>query len=420
MKENPQTWESVPLRACAKWYSGGTPRKSNAAFWGGTIPWISAKSLNRFYIEESDTCVTQLGAMNGTRLVPPNSVLFIVRGMSLKTEFRMGITKRAVTFNQDLKALVAEEGIEPLYLAYALRAATPQILDLVDEAGHGTGRLQTDLLEGLEIPMPPLDEQRRIAAVLGAHDDKIELNRKMNQTLEEMAQAIFKSWFIDFDGVPEEDLVDSELGPIPRGWRIQSLADLIEIIGGGTPKSSIESYWGGGIPWFSVRDAPSASDLFVWTTERTITSEGLASSSARLVPAWTTIVSARGTVGKFAITPFEMTFNQSCYGVRPIDGHGELFVHYLLRSALVRLQQRAHGSVFDTITRGTFESIRVVEPPRALSLAFHERVRPLLERIRLNGAQSLTLTSIRDALLPKLISGEIRVPAAAKIVEEHA
>ena len=105
-------WQSRPLSDCATWYSGGTPRKSNPKYWGGDIPWISAKSLNDFLVKESEAMVTAAAIGNGTRLVPKDSILFVVRGMSLKTEFRLGITTREVSFNQDLKAIVPNEDID--------------------------------------------------------------------------------------------------------------------------------------------------------------------------------------------------------------------------------------------------------------------------------------------------------------------
>ena len=303
------------------------------------------------------------------------------------------------------------------FAAWALRA--PSVQRYMQSWANTTAQPTLNLrdLARLPIPTPPLDEQRRIAGVLGALDDKIELNRRMNETLEAMAQAIFKSWFIDFDGVDESDMVDSELGPIPKGWEVGPIDDIVELIGGGTPKKSNTQYWGGEIPWFSVRDVPSPTDIFVVHTEQMITEAGLQGSSARLVPAWTTIISARGTVGKLAVAAQPMAFNQSCYGVRSSSGHGEVFVHFALRGVVEHLQRSAHGSVFDTITRDTFKMALCVVPPVARARSFEDLVNPVLQRILLNVRESRTLAELRDTLLPKLISGEIRVPAAKQAVE---
>jgi type I restriction enzyme S subunit len=148
--------------------SGGTPSKSNPEYWGGDIPWISAKSMHEFFIEKSGDMVTAAGAENGTRRVPPGSVMFVVRGMSLATEFRLGITTREVTFNQDLKAIVPHEGVSGLLLAHFLLFRVPAILGLADEASHGTKRLQTELLTSQPLALPQADVQMKLASIFNA------------------------------------------------------------------------------------------------------------------------------------------------------------------------------------------------------------------------------------------------------------
>ena len=280
-----------------------------------------------------------------------------------------------------------------------------------------------------------------------------------------MAQAIFKSWFVDFDpvkakiaakaegrdplraamsaisGKPEEELdtlptegfeqlaataalfpdemVESELGEIPEGWEMQPLSKLLTIIGGGTPKTSIEDYWGGEIPWFSVVDTPPASNVFVVATEKNITAQGLAGSSARLIPKGTTIISARGTVGNLAIAGCDMTFNQSCYGLRGTGGGGDYFVYLTSQQMVDQLKSMAHGSVFSTITRQTFEAIQRPVPPPGVLTAFEGLVRGWFDAILSSVVESRTLAQLRDTLLPKLISGELRVPDAEAFLRER-
>lgn len=266
---------------------------------------------------------------------------------------------------------------------------------------------------GLLVTLPPITTQRGVARVLGALDDKIDLNRRMNRTLEAMAQAIFKSWFIDFDG--HTDLAESGLGPIPRGWTICGFPNVVDILGGGTPRNEPD-FWDGPIPWVSAKDAAQCSEVFVVQTEKTITKAGEASSSAKVRPAGTTIITARGTVGKTVLLPRPMAFNQSCYGLLPKDGQSTLFTFLLARSLVETLQRQAHGGIFDTITHRTFESLRIVAPPAEAISRFETVVGPLFQRVLLNTEQSLTLAALRDTLLPKLISGEIRVPESAAMM----
>lgn len=186
----PDGWSAVRLRDAARWYSGGTPRTSTAAYWNGEIPWISAASMRTWYIQDSDRRITKLGSENGTRLVSKGTTLLVVRGMSLKTEFRMGVAARVLAFGQDCKALVAADGVLPAYLPYALAARTPQVLAMVDEAGHGTGRLATDRLGALTIWVPPVEEQRSIAQFLSLFDDRIQLNRDLVDACERLAVLV--------------------------------------------------------------------------------------------------------------------------------------------------------------------------------------------------------------------------------------
>jgi len=289
-----------------------------------------------------------------------------------------------------------------------------------------------------ELRIPPLAEQRAIAHILGTLDDKIELNRRMSETLEAMARALFKSWFVDFDpvrtksegrdpGLPKPiadlfpaRLVDSELGEIPEGWEVAQFADTIDIIGGGTPRTSVAEFWNGDIPWFSVVDAPTWSEVWVVDTEKKITRAGVEKSSTRVLPVGTTIISARGTVGQIALVGVPMAMNQSCYGLRGRLGAKGFFNYFSTRELISRLQQRAHGSVFDTITRDTLADIQVAIPPTELIDEFERRVSPNLERIRACSLTIPTLAALRSTLLPPLISGRLRIKAKVHIALEAA
>lgn len=158
----------VPLGQVGRWLSGGTPKTSEPAYWGGDIPWISAASLKSFFVASSDRNVTREGAASGSRLAPPGAILFVVRGMSLKTEFRLGIAQREVAFGQDCKAILVDDAYPTATVAVGLAAARDRVLTLVDEAGHGTGRLPTDRIERLEIALPPADRTSATEECLSA------------------------------------------------------------------------------------------------------------------------------------------------------------------------------------------------------------------------------------------------------------
>ncbi|WP_421107803.1 restriction endonuclease subunit S [Streptomyces sp. NEAU-S77] len=186
----PAGWRRVSLADAGKWLSGGTPSTSSDAYWGGDIPWISAASLKDFRIADSDRRVTRLGAENGSRLVDEGTVLFVVRGMSLKSEFRIGVAERRVAFGQDCKALIAAEGIDPYFLAQAIQMRTPEILAMVEETSHGTGRLDTTRLQELEIGVPPLAEQRKIVAAHAAMERRIGALERVRDKLRSAETAL--------------------------------------------------------------------------------------------------------------------------------------------------------------------------------------------------------------------------------------
>lgn len=287
----------------------------------------------------------------------------------------------------------------------------------------------------LTVSLPPLNVQRAIGTHLSILSDRIALLRETNATLEAIAQALFKSWFVDFDpvraksqglapaGMDEatsalfpDGFEDSALGLIPAGWKVVAFTDATTVIGGGTPKTSKPEYWGGEIPWFSVVDAPSGADTFVVSTEKTITASGLANCSAKLLPVGTTIISARGTVGRLALVGCEMAMNQSCYALRgkALDAY---FTYFSTHRLVSTLKQRTHGSVFDTITRETLGGVSIVYPPTPTTSAFESLVAPLMSRIRENLLQSKTLSALRDTLLPRLISGQLRLPDIAAVAD---
>ena len=213
----------------------------------------------------------------------------------------------------------------------------------------------------------------------------------------------------EIDRLFPDSFEESPLGHIPKGWEVCPLSEKIQLLSGGTPKTSEATYWDGDIPWYSVRDAPSETDVWVIYTDKHVTKIGIANSAAQVFPEMTTIISARGTVGKLALTAVPMSMNQSCYGVHGITGYGDYFTYYSLREVTTQLQQRTHGTVFDTITTETFKTLDCIFPTPQITVAFDKLVEPLLGQIRANLHQSRTLATLRDTLLPKLLSGELSV-----------
>lgn len=225
-----EEWEETSLGECTNWASGGTPSKKNASFWVGDIPWVSAKDMKKFRLFDAQDQISTSAIGRGGKITPKGSILLLVRGMTLHNDVPICVTEREMAFNQDLKAIRPKGRLDGNYLAYWLLAKKPDLLATVDQAGHGTGRLVTDRLKEMRISIPPLSEQKRIAHILGTLDDKIELNRRMNATLEAVARALFQSWFVDgvADGQPK-DWVEGSVGDLAEFSRgILSPAKFVE------------------------------------------------------------------------------------------------------------------------------------------------------------------------------------------------
>ncbi|WP_336950702.1 restriction endonuclease subunit S [Sphingobium aromaticivastans] len=280
------------------------------------------------------------------------------------------------------------------------------------------------------VKFPPLDEQSKIAHLLASLDAKIDLNRQMAATLEEMAQALFKSWFVDFDpvhakaegrniGLPADiaalfpDSFHHE--GLPAGWSHEPLLKFAYLISGGTPKTDNAAYWNGEIPWASAKDVSQCGQLFLQTTERTITERGLRESSTKVVPANSTVVVARGaTTGRNCLFGIDMAMNQTCYALKSNEGF-DFWFNLCFKNEINRIIASAHGSAFDTITTVTLQNASIVPADKNVRSAFEKQVFPLYQRVLFATNEATELKNLRDYLLPKLISGEIRVADAEAV-----
>lgn len=333
-----------------------------------------AQSLKRSLAYPDDIVITHRGTLGQVSIVPHGKYPYYLASQS---QLRMTPNKNK---------------INPRYLLYYLRSSIGQreLMQHAAQVGVPSIATPTKAVKSLKILLPDLLTQAKIADILGTIDEKIELNRKMNEALEQMGQALFRHYFIDN---PETDR-----------WDRKPLSEQVDILSGGTPKTSESLYWGGNIPWFSVVDAPSSSDLFTINTSKYITEEGLKNSAAKIIPEYTTIISARGTVGKLAIAGKEMTINQSCYALK---SKTPFYTYLVINACLTGIKARVHGSVFDTITRNTFDQLNFIVPPFVVLDRFENEVKPLFLQVLNNVEQTQTLTALRDTLLPRLINGKI-------------
>ena len=260
----------------------------------------------------------------------------------------------------------------------------------------------------VEMPIPMYNSKymEKAISILKSLDDKIEVNRRINENLEQQAQALFKSWFVDFEPFKDGEFVESELGMIPKGWRVGLFIENIDVMPGGTPSTGNSEYWDGGtIPFFSPKDV---NGVYCFETEKRITESGLNNCSSHLYPENTLFITARGTVGKICLTGVPMAMNQSNYALVAKEDVGKFYL-YLLAQTLVRvLLKKSNGAVFSAITTRDFKEPTIM-PPAYIMKKFEKIVSPLFKMIHRTSQESRRLASLRDTLLPRLMSGEIRV-----------
>lgn len=265
-------------------------------------------------------------------------------------------------------------------------------------------------IKALKIPICDDNEQKAIADTLSCLDDKIELNNRINKTLEEMAQAIFKSWFVDFEPFQDGEFEESELGRIPRGWRVGVLSDLGKIIGGGTPSTKREDYFIlDGIPWITPKDLSICKDKYINRGQQDITELGLKESSAKLMPKGTVLFSSRAPIGYIAISKNSVTTNQGFKSIIPNQNVGSEFIYYVLKNNTDEIENRASGSTFKEISGSEMKKIPVIIPDNETLEKYNIVMDGLGREQMMVEDQNKTLVLVRDTLLPKLMSGEIRV-----------
>jgi type I restriction enzyme S subunit len=400
-------WPRIRLGDCGAWSSGGTPSTRVPNFWGGDLPWVTSKDVYVRYLEGAEQTLTALGAANGTRIVGPNAILIVVRSMALANGVMIALTRRPVAFNQDIKAIVPVDRVCPRFLLFSLWGHETQLRDLIDEASHGTKRLRTELLQDFEIPLPPPEEQRAIADVVGALDDKIEGNRRL-------ADAADATWL-------------SHCGHHLRHVRtmpVQELlmADVLTINDG-----------------YRAKNSELSDDGIAFVRAGNLTDKGLDLTGADRIPPdlaarvgtkrsvmWDTAFTSKGTVGRITLVgPDADTFvysPQVCFW-RSLDPErlSPFVLHAWMRSTRFIAQidaVKGQTDMADYVSLRDQRAMRFDLPEPAVQRHVATFAEPLARQAAAARKEARTLTAIRNALLPKLASGQIRVPLSDEVEEQ--
>ena len=331
--------------------------------------------------------------------------------------------------NQHVFRVTPADGIDTTFFFYLLQYMKPNFVAIAgNKQTTGLGHVTKRDLEHIEAAAPPLREQREIAHILSTLDDRIELNRRMNATLEAMERALFKSWFVDFDpvrakmegrdtGLPKETadlfpdrLVGSEHGDIPAGWEVSEIGAEVDAVGGATPSTKEPVYWDGGQHcWATPKDLSKLLSPVLLETDRKITDAGAQKISSGLLPPGTVLLSSRAPIGYLAITEVPTAVNQGFIAMICQKRLPALYVLSWCYENLEHIKGVSSGSTFAEISKKAFRPLAVVVPPKKILGVYDEASRSLHDRVVSNTRESALLASLRDALLPKLVSGELRV-----------
>lgn len=390
---------------CNRVCSGGTPKSTNNAYYNGNIPWLNTKEVNFNRIYDTEKNITQLGLENSSaKWISENSVIVAMYGA---TAGKVAITKIPITTNQACCNLsINSEIADYNFVYYFLCSKFYELSSLAN--GGAQQNLNAQIIKDFPIKIPVnLSDQRKIAGILSALDAKIENNNKINANLEAQAEALFKSWFVDFTPFKDQPFVDSELGPIPQGWKVGKLGDYCETICRGlTPKYNLDS------KEIVLGQTCVRNNIVTLNNARKHQPKG---KTEKKVQQWDTLINSTGigSLGRVGIVYFDYNYVSFDSHITVVRATNPLLRPYIGRNLVSRqleIENLAIGSTGQTeLPRESVKSITLYIPTKKVLESFNCIIKPLSLKILKNIQENQRLAALRDTLLPKLMSGEIKL-----------
>lgn len=399
-------WKTYRLGDIIQLKSGGTPDKSNLDYWGGSIPWISAKSMYDDFISTSDLFITEEGLQAGSKLAKKDSILLLTRGSGLFNRIPVCYVVSDVAYNQDVKNIVLkQEDVTSIkFLYYWLYGNKELLSSMLETTGIGAGKIDTKRFLNLSISLPSQKEQARYIHLMDLLFDKIELNRRINANLEAQAQALFRSWFVDFEPFCDGPFVDSELGKIPQGWKVETLFNLATVIKKGITPSNSETYSHYSIPAYDDAHFPEKQSGETIKSGKYIVYNNsilLSKLNPRIKRLWFIKTAEENAICSTEFIPIQTK-----------DTEFISFVFYLIDSDIFYQQALSlvNGA---TGSHQRFHAEDIMQIPFAwnkdAAIDFAQKATCFLQKIEDNIRENQTLSALRDTLLPKLMAGEINI-----------
>jgi len=395
-----EEWKEYKLGDLIKLSSGGTPDKNNDSYWGGAIPWISAKSMYDDYLYSSDLTITNEGLVNGSRIAPVNSILLLTRGSGLFNRIPVCLVKKEMAFNQDVKCLESKDQdvVSNLFLYYWLMGNKHEISAIIETTGIGAGKIDTERLKNIKVKLPPVRTQKALVQFAESIMLKIEVNRRINDNLEQQAQALFKSWFVDFEPFKDGEFVESEMGMIPKGWKVGNLFDVAEVLDkyrkplSGQERDLMDKIY----PYYGATSCMDYVDDYLF--------DGIY-----------TLIGEDGSVVKEDGFPYmqyvwgKLWVNNHAHILQGKNGFSTEMLHVMLSTTNIR--HLVTGAVQAKLSQANMRKIFVAIPSTNVLDEIKPTFDKLYQLIRKNEDESRRLAQLRDTLLPRLMSGELKVEA---------
>ena len=382
-------WKEYKLgEICTKITSGGTPKTSEASYYDGNIPWLNTKEVNFNRIEKTEKYITEEGYNNSSaKWIPKGSVIIAMYGA---TAAKVAYSLIDLTTNQACCNLIIDNDIaDSQFVYYYIQSSYHELLNLA--CGAAQQNLNVGVIANFQILLPPLEEQIRIASILSSLDDKIDLLHRENKTLEAMAETLFRQWFIE--EAKEDDMC--------------LLGEVIKTTSGGTPSRKNEEYYcNGNIEWVKSKELHHS---YILDTEEKITVEAVHNSSAKLLPENSILIAMYGaTVGEYGIIAKSMTCNQAICALIPNEKYPYTYLYLWAKFMQDEFINLACGAAQQNISQELIKQQYVSNDIKLIS-DFHILVNPYMEKMKVNQEQIQTLIQQRDSLLPKLMSGEVKI-----------
>ena len=398
-----EEWKEYKYTDLCTLIGGGTPKTSEPSYWGGDIPWLSVKDFgnDEKYVYSTEKTITEAGLNNSsTKLLRRDDIIISARG----TIGAIAMLASEMAFNQSCFGIRSNDIVEQHYLYYLTKTKISEL----QKNSHGSvfDTITRDTFAKIDCVIPSKKIQRQIASILSSLDDKIEVNRKINENLEQQAQALFNSWFVDFEPFKNGEFVESELGMIPKGWREVELQDVVTIKRGGSPRPIQNFLSLSGYHWLKISDATACQSPYIYEIREYIKESGL--SKTVKLRAGSLVLSNSATPGIPKILGVDSCIHDG-WLYFPQSKLSKYYLYMLFKEKREFLLSQGNGSVFTNLKTDIVKSMKIAIPNEQILSKFNSLIESLFIQIENKTIESRRLATLRDTLLPKLMSGELRV-----------